>query len=216
MMNEVKTTVAKALLSIGAVFLRPEQPFTWASGIQSPIYCDNRLTLSAPEVRTVIETNIAETVKEKYPQADALMGTSTAGIAHAAIAAHLLGLPMGYVRGSAKDHGRNNRIEGKLEKGWKVVVIEDLISTGGSVIDVVEALREAGAEVLGIVSIFTYNMAKGKERLAAANVENHSLCDLDALAEVAAQEGYIPAADVQRVLKFRDNPSDTGWMKKEN
>lgn len=206
--------IAKALLSIQAVFLRPEEPFTWASGIKSPIYCDNRLTLSFPEVRTLVESSFADLIKEKYPEADALMGTSTAGIAHAAITAHLLNLPMGYVRGSAKDHGRNNMIEGKLEKGDKVVVVEDLISTGGSVIEVVNALREAGAEVLGIVSIFTYGMKKGLARLAEANIANTSLCDLDALVQVAADENYIKQEDVDRLIRFRNNPSDESWMNK--
>ena len=206
--------VAKALLKIGAVFLRPDEPFTWASGIKSPIYCDNRLILSDPEQRRIVETAIAETVKKLYPEAEALMGTSTAGIAHAAIAAWLLAMPMGYVRGSAKDHGRNNRIEGRLEPGTKVVVIEDLISTGGSCIDVVEALREAGAEVLGVVSIFTYGMKKGLERLAAANVENHSLSNFDTLVEVAAEEGRIRPEDIERLRRFRDNPSDESWMSK--
>lgn len=204
--------IAKQLLSIRAVFLRPEEPFTWASGIKSPIYCDNRLILTAPEARKVVEQAIADTVKAKYPEAEALMGTSTAGIAHAAIAATILDLPMGYVRGEAKTHGRNNKIEGKLEPGTKVVVIEDLISTGGSAIDVVEALREAGAEVLGIVSIFTYGMKKGLERLAAANVTNWSLSNLDALVEVAAEEGYIAPEWKERILKFRDNPSDESWI----
>lgn len=204
--------IAKQLLSIRAVFLRPEEPFTWASGIKSPIYCDNRLILTAPEARKVVEQAIADTVKAKYPEAEALMGTSTAGIAHAAITATILDLPMGYVRGEAKTHGRNNKIEGKLEPGTKVVVIEDLISTGGSAIDVVEALREAGAEVLGIVSIFTYGMKKGLERLAAANVTNWSLSNLDALVEVAAEEGYIAPEWKERILKFRDNPSDESWI----
>lgn len=207
---EVK--VAKGLLSIGAVFLRPEEPFTWASGIKSPIYCDNRLTLTAPEVRDVIENAIADTVKEKYPQCEVLMGTSTAGIAHAAIAGHILGMPMGYVRSGAKDHGRNNQIEGKLEKGQKVVVIEDLISTAGSCIEVVNALRDAGAEVLGIVSIFTYGMKKGLDRLKEANVENTSLTNLDVIAKVAVEEGYIKPEDEARLLKFRDNPSDESWI----
>ncbi|MBR6795341.1 MAG: orotate phosphoribosyltransferase [Clostridia bacterium] len=206
--------VARGLLSIGAVFFRPDQPFTWASGIKSPVYCDNRLILTAPEVRTVVESAIAETVKKEYPDCEVLMGTSTAGIAHAAIAAEMMGLPMGYVRGSSKDHGRENRIEGKLEKGARVVVVEDLISTGGSVIDVVEALREAGAEVLGIVSIFTYGMKKGLERLAAANVRNVSLTNFDAIAEVAATTGYIAPEDVARLRKFRDNPSDESWMER--
>lgn len=212
-MNKEKE-IAKALLSIKAVFLSPEKPFTWASGIKSPIYCDNRLILTAPEVRNLVEQTIAETVKEKFPEAEALMGTSTAGIAHAAIAAHLLGMPMGYVRGSAKDHGRNNRIEGRLEKGEKVVVIEDLISTGGSCIDVVEALREAGADVLGVVSIFTYGMKKGLDRLAAANVTNYSLSNFDTLVEVAAEENYIRPEDRDRLKLFMVNPSDEGWMKK--
>ena len=197
--------IAKALLSIGAVFLRPEKPFTWASGIQSPIYCDNRLTLSAPRVREQIESGLAALIKQYYPQCETLMGTSTAGIAHAAITATLLDLPMGYVRGEAKSHGRTNRIEGKLEPGTKVVVVEDLISTGGSAIECVNALREAGAEVLGIVSIFTYGMKKGLERIAAAQTENHSLCNLDVLVEVAAEEGYIAPEWKERILAFRDN-----------
>ena len=204
--------VAKALLSIGAVFFRPEEPFTWASGIKSPVYCDNRLILTAPEHRVTVETAIAETVKKEYPECDVLMGTSTAGIAHAAIAAHLLDMPMGYVRSGNKDHGRQNRIEGKLEKGQKVVVVEDLISTGGSVIDVVDALREAGAEVLGIVSIFTYGMQKGIDRLAAANVKNVSLTNFDVIAEVAADEGYIKSEDIAKLIKFRNNPSDESWI----
>jgi orotate phosphoribosyltransferase len=207
-----KTEVARALLSIKAVFLRPEDPFTWASGIKSPIYCDNRLTLSYPNVRTLIDEAIADKVKELYPEVEMLMGTSTAGIAHAAIAADRLGIPMGYVRGSAKDHGRQNQIEGKCDPGTKVVVIEDLISTGGSVLECVDPLREVGAEVLGIVSIFTYGMQRGLDRLAADNVENTSLCDLDTLVEVAASEGYIKAEDKDRLLKFRDNPSDESWM----
>ena len=206
-------TIAHDLLSIRAVFLRPEQPFTWASGITSPIYCDNRLTLTAPEVRTHVEEGLKALIEANYPDAEVLMGTSTAGIAHAAITGHLMGLPMGYVRSGAKDHGRGNQIEGKLEKGQKVVVVEDLISTGGSVIEVVDALREAGAEVLGIVSIFTYGMKKGLERLAAANVRNISLCNLDTLVEVAAQEGYIEQEACARLLRFRDNPSDESWMK---
>ena len=204
--------IAKDLLSISAVFLRPDEPFTWASGIKSPIYCDNRLTLTAPEVRTDVETGLKELIEENYPEAEVLMGTSTAGIAHAAITAHLMGLPMGYVRSGNKDHGRQNRIEGKLEKGQKVVVVEDLISTGGSVIEVVDALREAGAEVLGIVSIFTYGMKKGLERLAAADVKNVSLTNLDVLSEVAAQEGYIKPEDVNRLIAFRNNPSDESWI----
>ena len=204
--------IAKRLLEIKAVFLSPDEPFTWASGIKSPIYCDNRLTLSYPEIRTEIETAIAETVKAKYPEAEALAGTSTAGIPHAAIAAHILGMPMAYVRASAKDHGRNNKIEGRLEKGTKVVVIEDLISTGGSVIDVVNALREAEVEVLGIVSIFTYGLVKGIERLKEANVENTSLSNYDALVEVAVESGYIKESDVKKLQAFRANPSDSGWM----
>ena len=204
--------IAKRLLEIKAVFLSPDEPFTWASGIKSPIYCDNRLTLSYPEIRTEIETAIAETVKAKYPEAEALAGTSTAGIPHAAIAAHILGMPMAYVRASAKDHGRQNQIEGRLEKGTKVVVIEDLISTGGSVIDVVNALREAEVEVLGIVSIFTYGLAKGIERLKEANVENTSLSNYDALVEVAVESGYIKESDVKKLQAFRANPSDSAWM----
>lgn len=204
--------IAKELLSIGAVFLRPEQPFTWASGIKSPIYCDNRLTLSAPRVRKKIEAGLAALVREKFPECEMLMGTSTAGIAHAAITATLLDLPMGYVRSGAKDHGRANRIEGRMDAGTKVVVVEDLISTGGSCIEVVEALREAGAEVLGIVSIFTYGMRRGLERIAEANTVNYSLSNLDALVEVAAEEGYIAAEWKQRILNFRDNPSDESWI----
>ncbi len=211
---EIAKIVAENLLKIKAVFLRPNEPFTWASGIKSPIYCDNRLILTAPESRDVVESAIAETVKKEYPEAQALFGTSTAGIAHAAIAGHILGMPMGYVRGSSKDHGRNNKIEGKLEKGTKVVVIEDLISTGGSCIDVVDALREAGAEVLGIVSIYTYGMKKGLERLKEANVKNVSLTDFDTVIEVAAKTGYIEQADVIRLKAFRDNPSDESWIKK--
>ena len=213
-MNDIKRQVAHELLSIGAVFLRPEEPFTWASGIKSPIYCDNRLILTAPASRTVVENAIARKVKELYPETQVLMGTSTAGIAHAAIAADILELPMGYVRSSAKDHGRTNRIEGKLEAGEKVVVIEDLISTAGSCIEVVEALREAGAEVLGIISIFTYGLRKGIERLSAANVENHSVTDLDTLVEVAAEENYIKKEDIDRILAFRANPSDETWINK--
>ena len=204
--------IASSLLSIGAVFLRPEEPFTWASGIKSPIYCDNRLTLSAPRVREQVENGLALLVKRFYPDCAMLMGTSTAGIAHAAITATLLDLPMGYVRGEAKSHGRTNRIEGKMEPGTKVVVVEDLISTGGSAVDVVEALREAGAEVLGIVSIFTYGMKRGLERLAAAGVENHSLCNLDVLVEVAEEEGRIGPGWKERILAFRDNPSDETWI----
>lgn len=211
-MENVKELIAKDLLSIKAVFLRPEQPFTWASGIKSPVYCDNRLTLTSVSVRNDVENAIAEVVKSVYPEAEVLMGTSTAGIAHAAISAHILGLPMGYVRSGAKDHGRQNQIEGRLEKGQKVVVVEDLISTGGSVIEVVDVLREAGAEVLGIVSIFTYGMRKGLERLAAANIKNVSLTDFDVLVEVAADEGYIKIEDKEKLLLFRDNPSDESWM----
>ena len=210
---EIAKIVAQNLLKIKAVFLRPNEPFTWASGIKSPIYCDNRLILTAPESRDIVENAIAETVKKEYPDAEALFGTSTAGIAHAAIAGHILGMPMGYVRGSSKDHGRNNKIEGKLEKGTKVVVIEDLISTGGSCIDVVDALREAGAEVLGIVSIYTYGMKKGLERLKEANVKNVSLTDFDTVIEVAAETGYIENEDVARLKAFRDNPSDESWIK---
>ncbi len=209
----MENIIAKDLLSIGAVFLRPQEPFTWASGIKSPIYCDNRLTLSAPDVRDHVEAGLAKIVKEKFPEVEVLMGTSTAGIAHAAITATILDLPMGYVRSGSKDHGRGNQIEGKLLPGQKVVVIEDLISTGGSCIDVVTALRDAGAEVLGIASIFTYGMKKGVERLAAANVVNYSLSNLDALVEVAAAEGYIAAEDKERLIKFRNNPSDESWMK---
>lgn len=209
---EIKKTVAKALLDIGAVFLRPEQPFTWASGIKSPVYCDNRLILSAPDARTVVEQAIADTVKAQYPECEMLMGTSTAGIAHAAIAAQINGMPMGYVRSGAKDHGRQNQIEGKMPEGTKVVVIEDLISTGGSVIEVVDALRAAGAQVLGIVSIFTYGMQKGLDRLAAAEVKNVSLTDFDTVCAVAADTGYIKAEDIARLLAFRDNPSDESWI----
>lgn len=205
--------IAKDLLEIKAVFLRPEEPFTWASGIKSPIYCDNRLTLTAPEVRNHVEEGLVAKIRENYPEAEVLMGTSTAGIAHAAICGHIMGLPMGYVRSGNKDHGRQNKIEGKLEKGQKVVVVEDLISTGGSVIEVVEALREAGAEVLGIVSIFTYGMKKGLERLDAANVKNVSLSNFDAVAEVAAETGYIRPEDVERLIAFRNNPSDESWIK---
>lgn len=211
-MNDIKERVARGLLAIGAVFLRPEAPFTWASGIKSPIYCDNRLILTAPDVRSEVEAAIAETVKREFPEAEVLMGTATAGIAHAAIAAHLMGLPMGYVRSGAKDHGRQNRIEGKLTEGEKVVVIEDLISTGGSLIETVEALREAGAEVLGAVSIFTYGMEKGKQRLAEANVRAVSLTDFDAIVAVAEAEGYIPAHSVPGLMAFRANPSDESWM----
>ena len=211
--NIMEKIIAKDLLKIKAVFFRPEEPFTWASGIKSPVYCDNRLTLTAPEVRNDVENGLAELIKKNYPEAEVLMGTSTAGIAHAAITAHLMGLPMGYVRSGAKDHGRQNQIEGKLEKGQKVVVVEDLISTGGSVIEVVNVLREAGAEVLGIVSIFTYGMKKGLERLAAAEVKNISLTNFDVIAETAADEGYIRPEDVKRLIAFRNNPSDESWIK---
>ena len=204
--------IAKDLLSIKAVFFRPEEPFTWASGIKSPVYCDNRLTLTAPEVRNDVENALAKTIRENYPDAEVLMGTSTAGIAHAAITAHILNMPMGYVRSGAKDHGRQNQIEGRLEKGQKVVVVEDLISTGGSVIEVVDVLREPGAEVLGIVSIFTYGMEKGIKRLAEADVKNISLTNFDVIAECAAEEGYIKPEDVQRLIKFRNNPSDESWI----
>ena len=211
-MDSINVRVAKRLQEIKAVFLRPQEPFTWASGIKSPIYCDNRLILTAPEARNEVEQAIADTVKREYPEAEVLMGTATAGIAHAAIAAHLLGLPMGYVRSGNKDHGRQNRIEGRLDKGEKVVVVEDLISTGGSVLETVEALREAGAEVLGVVSIFTYGMKKGIERMAAAGVKNVSLSNLDTIAQVGAEEGYISQEDVARLLKFRDDPSDESWI----
>ena len=204
--------IAQDLLKIRAVFFRPEEPFTWASGIKSPVYCDNRLTLSDPDVRTDVETGLAERIRTQYPAAEVLMGTSTAGIAHAAITAHLLGLPMGYVRSGAKDHGRKNQIEGKLLPGQKVVVVEDLISTGGRVLEVVEILRAAGADVLGIVSIFTYGMQKGIDRLAAAHVRNVSLTDFDTVAQVAAEQGYIRPADVQRLIRFRNNPSDESWI----
>ena len=210
----MKEKIAKDLLKIQAVFLRPDEPFTWASGIKSPIYCDNRLTLSDHQVRLDVESGLAAIVKENYPEVEALMGTSTAGIAHAAITAHLMGLPMGYVRSGAKDHGRKNQIEGKLLPGQKVVVIEDLISTGGSVLEVVDVLRQAGAEVLGIASIFTYGMKKSVDRLAEANVKNVSLTDLDTVAQVAAAEGYIRPEDQQRLLKFRENPSDESWSQK--
>ena len=211
-MENISQLIAKDLLKIQAVFFRPEEPFTWASGIKSPVYCDNRLTLTAPEVRCHVENALAETIRREYPDAEVLMGTSTAGIAHAAITGHLLGLPMGYVRSGSKDHGRQNQIEGRLERGQKVVVVEDLISTAGSCIEVVEALREAGAEVLGIVSIFTYGLQKGLDRLNAANVTNYSLSSFDAVCEVAAQEGKIREADIQRLKKFRANPSDESWI----
>ena len=206
--------IARDLLKIKAVFFRPEEPFTWASGIKSPVYCDNRLTLSDPEVRSDVENGIAEMIREYYPEAEVLMGTSTAGIAHAAITGYLMGLPMGYVRSGAKDHGRQNRIEGKLLPGQKVVVVEDLISTGGSVLEVVEVLRNAGAQVLGVASIFTYGMKKGLDRMAAANVENHSLTDFDEIAKVAAEEGYIPESDIEKLIAFRNDPSDESWISK--
>ena len=209
---ELKQKIAEDLLSIQAVFFRPDEPFTWASGIKSPVYCDNRLTLTAPQVRNDVEEGLAELIRTYYPEAEVLMGTSTAGIAHAAITAHLMGLPMGYVRSGSKDHGRKNQIEGKKEKGQKVVVVEDLISTGGSVIEVVNVLREAGADVLGVVSIFTYGMKKGLERLEEANVVNHSLTDFDCIAEVAAKTGYIKESDVKRLIAFRNNPSDESWI----
>ncbi len=209
---ELNIKIAKDLLKIKAVFFRPEEPFTWASGIKSPVYCDNRLTLSDKDVRTDVEEGLAELIKENYPEAEVLMGTSTAGIAHAAITAYIMGLPMGYVRSGHKDHGRQNQIEGRLEKGQKVVVVEDLISTGGSVLEVVDVLREAGAEVLGIVSIFTYGMQKGLDRLADADVKNISLTNFDVIAQVAAEEGYIKTDDVERLIKFRNNPSDESWI----
>lgn len=213
-MQSTEKLIAKDLLSIKAVFFRPEEPFTWASGIKSPVYCDNRLTLTSPDVRLDVEKALAETVRENYPDAEVLMGTSTAGIAHAAITAHILNMPMGYVRSGAKDHGRKNQIEGRLEKGQKVVVVEDLISTGGSVLEVVDVLREAGAEVLGVVSIFTYGMKKGLESLAAANVKNVSLTNFDAIAQIAAEEGYIKKEDVSALIDFRNNPSDESWIRK--
>lgn len=212
-MTETQRKIAKDLLKIKAVFFRPNEPFTWASGIKSPVYCDNRLTLTDVEVRNDVEHGLAQIIRENYPDAEVLMGTSTAGIAHAAITGHIMNLPMGYVRSGAKDHGRQNRIEGRLEKGQKVVVVEDLISTGGSVIEVVDALREAGAEVLGIASIFTYGMKKGLERLSNADVKNVSLTDFDAIAEVAAEDGYIKSDDIARLIAFRNNPSDESWIK---
>ena len=212
-MTELENRIAKDLLSIKAVFFRPEEPFTWASGIKSPVYCDNRLTLTSPDVRTDVETGLAKLIRENYPDAEVLMGTSTAGIAHAAITAHILDMPMGYVRSGAKDHGRQNQIEGRLEAGQKVVVVEDLISTGGSVLEVVDVLREAGADVLGIVSIFTYGMKKGLERLAAADVKNVSLTNFDCIADVAAETGYIKREDIARLIAFRNNPSDESWIK---
>lgn len=213
-MTDTQKLIAQDLLKIKAVFFRPDEPFTWASGIKSPVYCDNRLTLTAPEVRCHVENALAETIRREYPDAEVLMGTSTAGIAHAAITAHIMGLPMGYVRSGAKDHGRKNQIEGRLEKGQKVVVVEDLISTGGSVIEVVNVLREAGADVLGVVSIFTYGMKKGLERLAEAKVRNISLTDFDAIAQIAADESYIRPEDIARLLAFRNNPSDESWTVK--
>ena len=213
-MDNIRPHIARHLLSIGAVFLRPDEPFVWASGIKSPIYCDNRLILTAPAARNEVEQAIADTVRREYPEAQVLMGTATAGIAHAAIAAHLLGLPMGYVRSGSKDHGRRNQIEGKLTPGERVVVIEDLISTGGSVLDTVAALRAAGAEVLGVISIFTYGMAKGRQRLAEAGVKCVSLTDLDTIAQVGVQQGYITQGDVARLLAFRDDPSDENWIRK--
>ncbi len=210
----MEKSTAKNLLKIGAVFFRPDEPFTWASGIKSPVYCDNRLTLTSPDVRNDIENGLATLIKENYPECEVLMGTSTAGIAHAAIVAHIMGLPMGYVRSGTKDHGRENQIEGKLEKGQKVVVIEDLISTGGSVIQVVEILREAGAKVLGIASIFTYSMQKGLDNLSKAGVKNVSLTSFDVVAEVAAKEGYIEQKNIRQLLSFRDNPSDESWISK--
>ena len=209
--DELNRKIAQDLLKIKAVFFRPEEPFTWASGIKSPVYCDNRLTLTAPEVRTDVEEGLVQVIREEYPDAEVLMGTSTAGIAHAAITGHLMGLPMGYVRSGAKDHGRQNQIEGRLEPGQKVVVVEDLISTGGSVLEVVEVLRQAGAEVLGVASIFTYGMQKGIERLAAAGVKNVFLTNFDVIAEEAAKEGYIQAGDIARLIRFRNNPADEGW-----
>ena len=212
--DNISRIVAKDLLAIKAVFFRPDEPFTWASGIKSPVYCDNRLTLTSPAVRNDVENALAETIKREYPHAEVLMGTSTAGIAHAAITAHILDMPMGYVRSGAKDHGRGNQIEGRLEPGQKVVVVEDLISTAGSAVEVVNVLREAGAEVLGIVSIFTYGMKKGLERLAEAKVKNVSLTNFDMIAEIAAQENYIKPEDVKRLIAFRNNPSDESWIKK--
>ena len=215
MAKEIEKKIAKDLLSIKAVFFRPEEPFIWASGIKSPVYCDNRLTLTAPEVRLDIEEGLAEVIRENYPDAQVLMGTATAGIAHAAITAHILGLPMGYVRSGAKDHGRKNQIEGRLEKGQKVVVIEDLISTGGSVIETVNVLREAGADVLGVASIFTYGMQKGLDRMAAADLKNISLTNFDVIAQVTAEEGYIKPEDIDRLIAFRNDPSDESWIKEK-
>ena len=214
-MEKTRRLIARDLLKIRAVFFRPDEPFTWASGIKSPVYCDNRLTLTDVQVRTDVEESLAELIRAEYPACEVLMGTSTAGIAHAAITGHLLGLPMGYVRSGAKDHGRQNQIEGRLEKGQKVVVVEDLISTGGSVLEVVDILREAGAEILGIASIFTYGMTKGIQRLEAAGVRNISLTNFDTIAEEAAAEGYIRPEDIRKLIAFRNNPSDDGWMKEE-
>jgi len=211
-MMDIQKQIAQDLLSIQAVFFRPDEPFTWASGIKSPVYCDNRLTLTAPAVRTHVEEGLAQLIRDHYPEAEVLMGTSTAGIAHAAITAHIMGLPMGYVRSGAKDHGRKNQIEGRLEPGQKVVVVEDLISTGGSVLEVVHVLREAGADVLGVVSIFTYGMKKGLERLEADKVKNISLTNFDVIAQTAADEGYIRPEDVKRLIAFRNNPSDESWI----
>ena len=213
-MESLELKIAKDLLKIKAVFFRPEEPFVWASGIKSPVYCDNRLTLTAPDVRLDVENGLAEVIRKTYPDVEVLMGTSTAGIAHAAITAHIMGLPMGYVRSGAKDHGRQNQIEGKLEAGQKVVVVEDLISTGGSVIEVVNVLRDAGAEVLGVVSIFTYGMQKGLDRLREANVKNVSLTNFDVIAQAAADEGYIAQEAVKRLIQFRNNPSDESWIQK--
>ena len=212
-MKDLQKLIAKDLLKIKAVFFRPEEPFTWASGIKSPVYCDNRLTLTDVDVRLDVENGLARLIKENYPEVEVLMGTSTAGIAHAAITGHILGLPMGYVRSGAKDHGRQNQIEGRLEKGQKVVVVEDLISTGGSVLEVVSVLRDAGADVLGVVSIFTYGMQKGIDRMNQANVKNISLTNFDIIAETAAEEGYVKPEDVERLIKFRNNPSDESWIK---
>ena len=215
-MESIERRIAEGLLSIRAVFFRPDEPFTWASGIKSPVYCDNRLILTAPAVRTEVETALTQIIREEYPEVEVLMGTSTAGIAHAAIVGHMMGLPMGYVRSSGKDHGRKNQIEGRLEPGQKVVVIEDLISTAGSVLDVVQVLREAGADVLGVASIFTYGMEKGLARLAQANVKNRSLTNFDVIAAVAAEQSYIQPADIARLLQFRNNPADESWIGGKN
>lgn len=215
-MESIERRIAEGLLSIRAVFFRPDEPFTWASGIKSPVYCDNRLILTAPAVRTEVETALTQIIREEFPEVEVLMGTSTAGIAHAAIVGHMMGLPMGYVRSSGKDHGRKNQIEGRLEPGQKVVVIEDLISTAGSVLDVVQVLREAGADVLGVASIFTYGMEKGLTRLAQANVKNRSLTNFDVIAAVAAEQNYIQPADIARLLQFRNNPADESWIGGKN